>query len=545
VLLRIDADDRRQKANQKLATKIEGLSDAFRKKPLREDLQKQGPTRLVAYLNNIGAGPGTRAQIEANLNAAVAAMEPMGVTAGASVKPMAFDQYRRLATLENVAPAVRLNLLLGGLNATAANPSLTPDQLSAITEGFKQDAARLPGGIQSSAAGLLQGFAKLSVPESASGPPDPWKRTADQGDRHVVYTLTAASGEAAQTLEFIKLDLPPSKQPTYLCTTELSLGTFLAAIPASDWARGGAPLLVEFQAGRDPRSGPRVWDWAGRDDPSSSPITTSEYWLRARNDDVYDYFRKDPDHLFNHRSLDPKLGDNPLNRSKLPMQYLPAPTAMYAAWLLGCRLPTSQEWKVAGTTIVANGKFNLRDETWRKQQAYVASNRGLPEWPDAGAFWPKANQGSRKIGANAVVFPKLDDGVLWFRDVDASDGQLFHNLVGNVWEYVWDDPTSIEAAADKSLRGWKALLESKPGQLAVIGGSALSAPELDYQKPWPVDVSGSGVPSLTDASSGYADVGLRLAFTVHPQTPAARLGWLLSSQPYVGATDASTTQPGP
>jgi len=92
-----------------------------------------------------------------------------------------------------------------------------------------------------------------------------------------------------------------------------------------------------------------------------------DYWLRGRTDGLFDYFRKDKAHPLNHPSLDADLGDNPMNRFKIPMQYLPAPTAFYVASQLGCRLPTSQEWKLAYATVGEKGNFNLRDETWQKQ----------------------------------------------------------------------------------------------------------------------------------------------------------------------------------
>ncbi|HEY8750580.1 MAG TPA: hypothetical protein VIM11_21530 [Tepidisphaeraceae bacterium] len=528
---------------QKLAVKIEGLGDAFRKKPLREELQKQGSIRLAAYLNTVGAAPSSGAQIEANLKAADAAIEPMGLTPGTSGAATPFDRYRRLAALETLDPAVKLNLLLAGLRVMSANPALTRDQLSVIADGFKQEVARSPASMQSSAGDLLKGFAKLGEPESASGPPlSQWRKTADPGERRIVYTL---SSDATQTLEFVRLEIP-GKQPTYLCTTELSLGAFMAAIPPSDWARGGG-LLVEYQAKYDPRPGPRGWDWTTRGDASSPPITASDYWLRGRTDGLFDYFRKDKAHPLNHPSLDADLGDNPMNRFKIPMQYLPAPTAFYVASQLGCRLPTSQEWKLAYATVGEKGNFNLRDETWQKQQVYVKqvnvpSKAPVLEWPDAGAFRPRAAD-IGATGPNAKPFTNSDDHVLWFRDVDAPDGQVFHNLVGNVWEYVWEDPAALESVTDKSVRGWRSLIEGKVGQLAVIGGSALSGPELDQTKPQPVELPAANNSTPPDVWSGFADVGVRLAFTVHPNSPAERLAWLMSRQPYVGATDAPTVRP--
>ena len=98
--------------------------------------------------------------------------------------------------------------------------------------------------------------------------------------------------------------------------------------------------------------------------------------------------------------------------------------------------------------------------------------------------------------------------------------------------------------SDKSLRGWKALLDGKPGQLMVIGGSAMSAPEkeLDPLEPHPVELSHGSVGAV-DGLVGFADVGMRLAYTEKPSKPADQLRWLVLSQPYIGASDGPATQP--
>jgi hypothetical protein len=302
--------------------------------------------------------------------------------------------------------------------------------------------------------------------------------------------------------------------------------------------------LAEFAPGHDPRPGPRVWDW---NEQGGGPVRPSEYWLRPRSDALFDYYLIDPDYRFNHTKLAAEAGGDPLNRPKLPMQYLPAHTALYVASRLGCRLPTSQEWNEAykiNATGGPGGTRNLRDKTWQKQQAYVATKPpNTLEFPDAGAFWPKGYTGPRKSGAAAQAFSD-DDHVLWFREVDADDKQLFHNLIGNVWEYLWEDPASAESTADKSLRGWKALLDSRPNQLFVVGGSALSAPEITAQTPTPLPVElNHTATGAVDGLVGFADVGMRLAFTGRPKLPAERLKWLVTSQGYVGATDAPATRP--
>jgi hypothetical protein len=517
-----------------LAARIEGIGDAFRKKKLRDEMARQGPVRLASYVNSVAAAPGTTAQFDANIRSAEAALEPMGVTTPGAGAATTFERYRRLASLDGVDPTAKANALLCGLKAASANTTMTQDQLGSIVEEFKQDTSRLPADTRARVSGVIEGFAKLAGPETAAGPPAPSWVSKDVNGRLIFSNAT-------DTLEFVRVQIP-GKLPTYICTTELSVSTFLAAVPQGEWVQSGGGLLIEFPPGRDPRPGPRVWEW---NEQGGGPIRPSEYWLRPRNDDVYDYFLKDPQYRFNHRKLDASVGGDPLNRPKLPMQYLPAHTAMYVASLLGCRVPTSEEWNAAWKINGDAGKggtMNLRDKTWQRQWVWAAKYQNILEWPDAGAFWPKGYTGARKTGLSALPY-QTDDGVLWFREVDSDDKQLFHNLIGNVWEYLWEDPATLESMSDKSLRGWKLLLDSRPNQVFVIGGSALSAPEITDTAPHPVELTHSAASGSVDGLVGFADVGMRLAFTARPKLPSERLKWLTASQQYVGATDAPATRP--
>lgn len=265
--------------------------------------------------------------------------------------------------------------------------------------------------------------------------------------------------------------------------------------------------------------------------------------MREHNLDARDYFAVDPEASRNRHSLASAFGGNPLNKPKLPMQYVPAPTALYLAGALGCRLPTSAEWAAAYARPAPNARWNLRDEIWQRQLEYVAKAApgkapGQPEWPDAGAFIPK--DAKVAIQQNARWFKTRDD-VLWFREVDVDDGHDFHNLVGNVAEFVWDDPRAFETLADKSLASVRKLIEQHADELHVIGGSALSAPELKFDQPLPVDLAETG--NVPSAWNGYADVGMRLAFSA-PGTRPQRLGWIVAAHPYLSrAASAPTTAP--
>jgi hypothetical protein len=79
------------------------------------------------------------------------------------------------------------------------------------------------------------------------------------------------------------------------------------------------------------------------------------------------------------------------------------------------------------------------------------------------------------------------------------------HLLGNVAEYLFDESSK---------------------QFFVAGGSALSPPEIDPLKSYPVD--------LRLASEGFSDVGLRLAFNAPGGVAGrSRLQQLLKNQPFL------------
>ncbi len=213
------------------------------------------------------------------------------------------------------------------------------------------------------------------------------------------------------------------------------------------------------------------------------------------------------------------------------MNYLPAPTALYVAALVGCRLPSSAEWMAANAGAAKRGHY--RGSAWRAQQQFVVSQKGQPQWPDDGIFWPK-NYHPKHLGAAAESY-NTSDGSLFFREVDGDGGppdSTFHNLTGNVAEFVWDDPHKFEQLADHSLQAVSTMLDQESDQLFVIGGSALSAPELPVDSKLPVDLRKSS--DLPNAWTGYPDVGMRLAFPA--ATPPGRLlAQILDSHPYLAS----------
>lgn len=96
--------------------------------------------------------------------------------------------------------------------------------------------------------------------------------------------------------------------------------------------------------------------------------------------------------------------------------------------------------------------------------------------------------------------------MLWLAPVGApSGGARFAHLIGNVAEYTFDEPAVLAGLAAPEVEAVRGLLREHAAKLAVIGGSALSAPELPLDAPLPVEFDES-------LEVGYADVGLRLAF---------------------------------
>jgi hypothetical protein len=231
-----------------------------------------------------------------------------------------------------------------------------------------------------------------------------------------------------------------------------------------------------------------------------------------------------------------------------PMQRVSPAAALYLARLLNCRFPTAAEWQaaVAAAGPQAIKGANLRDRTWRKQLDYVVAlqEKGLARaWPDAGIFWPKAHA-SALTGKAAVPCTDLDDGILLFAPVSpvADEAPLtFQHLVGNVAEFIFDDPAALADAfkntPEPTVKAVAEFLDKQAASLGVIGGSALSAPELWDGKPAP-----AGRPfdlvcpaDLTARAGSAVDVGFRLAFTAPTEPPAVRLKRVLDAQPYLTA----------
>ena len=447
---------------------------------------------------------------------------------------------------EQLSPAARLIRELHGFrHAAAALPDEEPkEKIDTAIAAFLNALSALPGGVasQPAAAALrkeLAAFAKLKEPDDPSvgldkaGPAGGqmaahWKPTVAPDGKMVTY----AWQDKGHALTFLRVE-PDDKtsKPCYLCSGEVSVGLFIDAIRATGkWAELNG-LLEGYERLNAPK-GPRVWEW-GRRRQQLREIELPDKWLNRESRTGQHYAD----------GLQPTKGPS----ASAPMQYVSAPAAMHIAWILGCRLPTAAEWRAAyelASKAPPAAKPNLRDPTWQKQQDHMSkkSQQGIrPEWPDAGAFWA-ASVKNPKRGSDAVVAAKTDDSVLWFEPV--GSGKAFHALVGNVAEFIFDRPADYDerlaklspADAGKASAVFIKLAQEKDGALQVIGGSALSAPELwdgkqvPFAKAWPVTMRKNGRDS-------FSDVGFRLAFTAPRETPADQLRRILRRRGYL-ADDA-------
>lgn len=330
-------------------------------------------------------------------------------------------------------------------------------------------------------------------------------------------------------LEFRRLGVPGRARVTYLATSEVSLSEFALVVSDAkeegsgerlgqgDWARVRRLMLVFDPRTDDPRLGPRVWTW----DPSRSwtwgegeapsidrgllspivpspPVSgnTSKGWLRPMTRTDEEYY---PESI---------AGEVEAPSESMPMQYVSARAAVHVSRLMGCRLPSSSEWKQALALerkgASAEPVWNVRDSRWRQQfERTLALIQHTPDAPNAGIF---RTSGMRRPSASADggVVLEADDGYLWFAPVGTGAGRIFRHLIGNVSEYVYESPGDLERLGVGDDAAIAELL-GRGSKLRVIGGSALSPPDIDAEAP-------QGVP-LSQSLEGFSDVGFRVAFS--------------------------------
>lgn len=290
---------------------------------------------------------------------------------------------------------------------------------------------------------------------------------------------------------------PPSRRETYLATGEFSVAQASAVARDPKWSEALRAALPDYRLdSSDPRQGVRTWGWvrvSGKGWDIRPPENNAAGgWQRVRGGAGAGEGAVAPDVVKSAISAD------------APMQYVSPDGAAVLAAAMGCRLVGVDEWKKAASGSDP-GVGNLRDEQFARQAAWVrakgAEARVGP--PAIDIFRPSNSQLTSSVDdiQSAV---SGDDKALWF--TGEQEHGAFVNLVGNVAEFVVDDPSGLTEGVAPGAGGVAA------AGLRVIGGSALSNgyPTLE---PQPVEVARAG--------SGFADVGFRIAFTA-PAGAAAR-----------------------
>lgn len=387
--------------------------------------------------------------------------------------------------------------------------------LTARIERFTAEARASAGAVLatpevSGAVGMLAASAASlasSEPEpvAAPAPMGParrgWAASAQTVDSIPRVTFSPPGGGAP--MDFAQIEGPGG--PFFLATTEVSVGDLIAAIDAvGKWAEF-AKLMSHTPGKGDPRSGSRTWTWTAGSPAKvqlsvAGPGDTSAGWLpplATMQGQAY-YPGRSPE--------PPSLGS--------PMVHVTVPAAAYVAALLGCRLPTREEWLAAASdSRLVNANPNYRDSSWKAQVDHVraipASRRA--DFPDGGVFWPPSVKKTEMGSAQAVS--SAEDGQVWPAPVASGDGVL-KNLLGNVAEMCVDD--SRVFAGEPSPEGILGAL-GRGESVRILGASALSPREVDPKTPY----------TLTAGVFGrlmFSDVGFRLAFSAIPGTNPAPAG---------------------
>jgi len=332
-------------------------------------------------------------------------------------------------------------------------------------------------------------------------------------------------------LEFVRIPDQVKGKTVYICTTDVSLRLFADVLnPHVADLDNSKPGIKQhwLKIGNDSWDGPRVWkiDEDGK-------LVPNNVWLSPISNMTTLGLPYYPANIV--QKLEPPGPD-------MPAQCVSPWVAMYTARLLGCRLPTSTEWIAAYDRIEANAgrknSWNLRGADWQAQQNYSIkmSTNSMP-YADNGIFENNdfLNANNPPTGGDATSWHASDlakinpvrfsDGpdlykgsVVWFREVGKEPGKdlpgsgkgAIHDLVGNVAQFVFDDPsptplkpTDIHPTTDEIDN----IIANTKNALSVIGGSALSPPQMSFKTPQQVDLT------LDSTSAGFADVGFRLAYT--------------------------------
>ena len=293
-----------------------------------------------------------------------------------------------------------------------------------------------------------------SIPASASIPDLPsslWTKET-VGRTEDVQTIIYRFGPGPVRMQFNRVNLP-NGGAFYLGATTVPLR--MGQILVND---GKGPLT-----GASSTKGPVAWQF------------TNGQYLRRASWMTLDFFNSV---IYG----DGKEGAPPADES--PMNGLSGNDALRLARNAGCALPSLSQWAAVMASPSGQqwqgrwqGEAKVRGPAWtkiaREAQARSAGNAGT-KLPNDQCFGDKANLDPAGAG----------DANLFFEPVNQRQIGGFAHLIGNVGQYVVDNPAA-------------------PTRYYFAGGSAESAPTVFASLPTP--------PPVPNAFVAIADAGLRLA----------------------------------
>ncbi len=383
--------------------------------------------------------------------------------------------------------------------------------------------------------------------------------------------ITFVSPDGRRRLTFVRIAPTPNTRAFYLCTTAVSVDLFRTIVNTAvnirhtPQRRAMERLLKDIAPRLSNFSGPHAWAF-----PSTAGIIVTSHWLTFPSAGVQQYAPELSGSVAGPgttgyftppaNELSAQYGGAPQGTD--PMNYISPAAAMYAAALLGCRLPTVAEWQAAYRQYVRRRVWStknpegwrphLRGATWRIQYEYVhrlhAQGGSAPPWPDKDTYF--YHQAGRPFShAEIARWRACSDEAygqsdLWFCPV-GDDGAgwhgtplAVHNLVGNVAEYVFtgsggaaQPPPGSAVRTPQAVQEWLKLHGA--ADLRVIGGSCLAPTGNGKNGAPPPPTQPVSVNWARAMHHGFSDVGFRLAFGAAPRQPAAVLASILKESWYV------------
>ncbi|MEO1237394.1 MAG: SUMF1/EgtB/PvdO family nonheme iron enzyme, partial [Planctomycetota bacterium] len=479
------------------------------------------PERAAALRAEV-SGPASaerwrRAMVAAMANQDAAAIGAVAAWAG----PMGVE-------VDTLPAGIRFNVLLS--RARQAIAGLEPSgqrgaEVLAVSRAFVREARGLtPDGRADAALERLTALTRPGVKDeqdlASVGPASAgWTAQRSADGRSVTFR------RGAWAMTFVRVGREGVQEAEaggvhYVATTELPVGLALDAVAwaGADAAALWAAMHPAARGGDDMRKGPRTWVKAsgiGMTDEQRAlrPVTVnSGGWLASPAGGYPAGLTPTPP------------------RATHPINYVSAEGASLLAAALGCRLPTASEWSMSLRLYPPEAERppNLRDTTWARHARYVAAliAAGTPgvDWADRDVFRPDGQTPRPPTTADHHPF---NDGTLWPRPTPTPPPPTPVDLVGNVAELVTDepiDPSPLLDASRPAAQRRDTFRRAHAEAFAVVGGSALSPASQRPDEAGPFNVYAG--------ARGYADVGLRLAFTAPLTTAAERAERALTGLPF-------------